>query len=206
MKFKKANKNINEKVIKINFNKPLTDKIYYNFLKKIYILRFLCKNKKLCITLNNKKINIAKEKDQRIINIYHIEKAINIKDKKQRYEYIYDVVCNYLDESFQKGNLCEFINNQCLSDRNKKFKKSCGCCCENNNNLCEYLENDHCTIKCISCKLFTCPALKRNRIKFRIKDIPLLNYFFNLRQKEVLVYTFFTPKEKIIEKLIKFRL
>ena len=206
MKFKKSNKNINEKIIKINFNKPLTDKFYYNFLKKIYILRFLCRNKNLCITLNDKKINIAKEKDQRIINIYHIEKAINIKDKKQRYEYIYDVVCNYLDESFQKGNLCEFINNQCLSDRNKKFKKNCGCCCTNNNNICKYLKNGSCTIKCISCKLFTCPILKRKKIKFRIKNIPLLNYFFNIRQKEVLVCTFFTPKEKIIEKLIKFRI
>jgi hypothetical protein len=39
-----------------------------------------------------------------------------------------------------------------------------------------------------------------------MKDIPLAYYFLNDRQKIVLRYTVFTPKEEIIDKLIKLKL
>lgn len=206
MKYKELKKKKKDNVIEMNFDKPLSEETYQDFLKSIRKLRFLCRKKvNLHITLNHKDIDIDKEKDQRIISLYHIEKAINIKEKKKRYEYIYDVVCNYLDSCFQGKNLCEFKNNKCLGDRSKKFEKSCGCCNGKNRGTCQYLVDGHCTIQCMGCKLFTCPSLRKKGIKFRIKDIPLLNYFFNLRQKEVLAYTIFTPKEKVIERLIKFR-
>lgn len=206
MKYKEIKKYKKGNSIHINFNKPLEEEKYQDFLKTIHKLRFICRKKvNIDITFDNKKIDIKKEKDQRIIDLYHIGQALNIKNKKERYEYIYDVVCDYLDSCFRGKNLCEFKNNKCLGDRNKKFEKSCGCCNGKNRGTCKYLINGSCSIKCMGCKLFTCPSLRKKGIKFRIKDIPLLNYFFNLRQKEVLAYTIFTPKDEVIERLIKFR-
>ena len=51
--------------------------------------------------------------------------------------------------------------------------------------LCEYLnkENYTCDAKCLPCKLFTCDYLESKGIKFKIKDILLLNVFFNPIQK-----------------------
>lgn len=206
MKYKDLLKSKKEGIIYIDFSLPLKEEEYQDFLKTIRKLRFLCKrHTNVEITLNNQEISIKKEKDQRVINLYHIEKALNIKQKKERYEYIYDVVCDYLDSCFCEKNLCEFKNNKCLGDRSKKFEKSCGCCNGKTRGTCKYLINNRCSIKCMGCKLFTCPSLRKKGIKFRIKDIPLLNYFFNLRQKEVLAYTIFTPKDQVIERLIKYR-
>ena len=51
----------------------------------------------------------------------------------------------------------------------------------NNLTPCEHLKEDYtCGSKCIACKLFTCDYLEKKGIKFKIKDILLLNVFFNL--------------------------
>ena len=68
---------------------------------------------------------------------------------------------------------------------------------------CEYLTKDYkCGAKCISCKLFTCDYLEKKGIKFKINDILLLNAFFNPLQKYFIKYMVFTPKEKIIKRLL----
>lgn len=206
MKYKELCKKKVGHMYKINFDKDFTDEEYLDFLKTIRKLRFLCRRKNtVIITIDNTPITLKDNNDERIYNLYHIEKALNIKNKKERYEYIYDVVCDYLDSYFKGKNLCEFKDNKCAGDRSKKFEKSCGCCNGKTRGTCKYLIDGNCSIKCMACKLFTCPTLKKKGIRFRIKDIPLLNYFFNLRQKEVLAYTIFTPKEQVIERLIKFR-
>ena len=69
--------------------------------------------------------------------------------------------------------------------------------------LCEHLKKDYtCGAKCISCKLFTCDYLEKKGIKFRIKDILLLNVFFNPLQKYFIKYMVYTPKEKILKRLM----
>lgn len=56
-------------------------------------------------------------------------KCLFIFDKKQQYEYIYDTVCEYLDNQFCKGNICDFKNDQCIANReNKTAHKDMGCC------------------------------------------------------------------------------
>ena len=69
---------------------------------------------------------------------------------------------------------------------------------------CEYLDKNtyKCNAKCISCKLFTCDYLEKKGIKFKIKDMLLLDTFFNPLQKYCIKYKVFTPKEKIIKWLI----
>ncbi len=55
----------------------------------------------------------------------------------------------------------------------------------------------------MACKMFTCKYLKDKDISFKSKDILILNSFFNRKQQEILDINLFTPKERIIDKLIK---
>lgn len=139
--------------------------------------------------------------------------AVFYKTREERYNYIYDTVCNYLDSFFYGKNLCDFKNNQCGEKRGTTSYR--GCCHHYKNKLlgplishnlipCEYLLNDYtCGAKCISCKLFTCDYLNKKGIKFRIKDIFLLDVFFNWFQKYFIKSMVFTPKDKIMKTLLK---
>ena len=59
-----------------------------------------------------------------------------------------------------------------------------------------------CGAKCIGCKLFTCDYLEKRGIKFRIRDILLLDVFFNPLQKYFIRYMVYTPKDKVIKRLM----
>lgn len=180
-------KNISIIINNDNYNKYLKRIKYYKHSKKDF-------------KFNYSKDFKYKEEFEKIL------KALNIKNKKERYSYIYDEVCDYLDNLFIKENMCEFHNDKCIANREKKFEKTCGCCVNNKGEFCKYFEKDHCTIKCSGCKFFVCPTLKKKKGPIKIKDIPLAYYFFNKRQVIVLRYTLFTPKEEIVNKLIKFRI
>lgn len=139
--------------------------------------------------------------------------AIFYPTKYERYNYIYDTVCDYLDSFFYGKNLCDFKNNQC--GEKKGTTSYIGCCHHYKNKLlgpllpnnlipCEYLKEDHtCGAKCIGCKLFTCDYLEKKGIKFRIKDILLLDVFFNPIQKYFIKCMVFTPKDKIMKRLMR---
>lgn len=131
--------------------------------------------------------------------------AANIKDKEKRYSYLYDVVCQYLDCEFREKNICEFKNNRCISVRMDGHCKESenGCCYGKNRGLCKNFIDGRCTIKSISCKLFTCRYLKKKNIQYRIDNIPLLKYFFNKRQKYIIEYSIFKDKDEIMKLLLK---
>jgi len=135
-----------------------------------------------------------------------INTALKMKDKYQRYSYIYDEVCDYLDNLFINRNMCEFYKDKCYSNRCKKFEKTCGCCSNNDGIECKYFDKDHCTIKCSGCKFYICPNLKKKKGPILMKDIFIAYYLLSPRERLVLRYTVFTPKEEIIEKMIKFRI
>lgn len=211
-KFLKLEEN-NKYILNINF-KNITKDQYKHIIKKV------CrKKKKIGITRKgNSKIFLGyisnynsndKEEKQLIQGI----NAIFYNDIKKMYNYIYDAVCEYLDNEFYDKNLCEFKNNKCIE---KKNTSSITGCCHHlekkflgpfrlNNKFvqCEYLKKGICTAKCISCKLFTCTSLRKKGIKFKINDFLLLDTFFGIYQKYIIKTTVFTPKEKIVEKLIK---
>ncbi len=179
-----------EIVIKITDN----DK---NTLKKIK--RYLRYDQKYSI-----KLEIESKSNPNLSKIKEVVEAFNIKDIRERYSYIYDTVCTYLDNEFKKKKLCDFKNNQCIAVRNGFYCNSNhGCCYGPKRGKCKNLVNNKCKIKSISCKLFTCRYLKKNDIKFVIKDIPLLNLFFNYKQKYIISYSIFVDKKEILEKLIK---
>ena len=165
-------------LLKINFN-TLNKSSYKNILRKLLFIKKIYTNK-LGITENSKKLlgyiinynQNNKEQNDFILAI----NAIFYNTRYERYNYIYDTVCHYKSKFL--GPLTKFV-------------------------LCEYLGEDYsCTAKCISCKLFTCDYLEKKGIKFKIRDILLLNTFFNPLQKYFIKYMVFTPKEKILKRLM----
>lgn len=209
---------IRNKKLMLNIDfKKISKKQYKRVLKKLLFIKNI--TSKINIEIgkieNNKKIvaylinfdNTNQDQNDFIQAI----NAIFYNTKYERYNYIYDTVCNYLDNYFYGKNLCDFKNNKCGEKINTS--STTGCCHHFKNKwigplsklvLCEYLKEDYtCGAKCISCKLFTCDYLEKKGIKFRIKDILLLDVFFNSIQKYFIKYMVFTPKEKIIKRLMK---
>ena len=152
---------------------------------------------------NEKDIKKYKDQDD-YFKVCSIQ-AANIKDLKKRYSYIYDVVCDYLDKEFINKNICGFKDNICLSVKNNGHcpESKNGCCYGRNRGLCKNFKNGTCTIKSISCKLFTCRYLKKKKIRYKVNDIPLLKYFFNIRQKFIIDTSIFVDKKEMIELLLK---
>lgn len=183
------------------------DENFYNTIKKQ-----INKNNTIHFKYNNQDITNEKDIDLNKLSkdikfkVYTVT-AINIKDIKKRYSYIYDVVCNYLDNEFTINNLCDFENNKCISVRNKSHCSESvnGCCYGRNRGLCKHFKNNTCSIKSISCKLFTCRYLRKKGVKFKINDIVLLKYFFNFKQKLILNNSIFKDKKEIINLLLESR-
>ena len=149
--------------------------------------------------------------EQDILDILSALKIQFLTSKAQKIDYIYDKTCEYLDNQFTTRNICQFENNKCIAKRD--YDLNCGCCRHSKGRnffslldsefvVCEYLNNKQCTADCISCKLYTCPTLNKMGIKFRIKDLFLIDNYFSLRQKVIIKSYCFTPKEEIIKRLI----
>ena len=142
----------------------------------------------------------------------------NRKRARAIYEEIHDKVCDYLDSEFYGKNICDFENNKCGEKRNTS--SLVGCCRPYKSKLlgpllpascnrvdaCKYLnlEDGKCRNKNISCKLYTCDYLRNKGIQFKINDIELLKDF-NIIQKYILKYSVFIPKEKLINRLLRWR-
>ena len=132
-----------------------------------------------------------------------IKNALNIKNKEKRLSYIYDEVCDYLDNYFIDNNLCKFKNNKCYSDRCKKIDKINGCCSNNKNILCKYFDKNHCKIKCSGCKFYVCLALRKTHGSIKMNTI-FITKLLSYRQKLIIRYSIFTPKEEIVKKMLNF--
>lgn len=204
-------------VFLIDFNKFST-KEYKKILKKLLFVKntAMKKKKNLGIEENDKRIVAYvinfNENDVTHKDFILAINAIFYNTRYERYNYIYDTVCDYLDGYFYGKNLCDFQNGKCGEKRNTSHTN--GCCHHFKHKalgplsklvLCEYLNNENytCDAKCLSCKLFTCDYLESKGVKFKIKDILLLNVFFNPLQKYFIKYMVFTPKEKILKRLMK---
>lgn len=202
-------------LLKIDF-KNLEKKQYKRLLRNLLFIKKI---------ISHSKIKIGTPEDLKILLGYIVNydesnkqqndfilaiNAIFYNTRYERYNYIYDTVCDYLDGCFYGKNLCDFKNNKCGEKRNAS--STTGCCHHFRIKclgpltklvLCEYLKEDYtCGAKCISCKLFTCDYLAKKGIKFKIKDILLLDTFFNPLQKYCIKYMMFTPKDKIIKRLM----
>ena len=66
------------------------------------------------------------ENEKDVFDLIRAIKIVLLKRKIDRYEYIYDVACNYLDNEFITKNICDFKNDKCFAKRD--FNCTCGCC------------------------------------------------------------------------------
>ena len=226
------NNEIKSIMIAINLNNIKCKKDIKQYIKILKQIGKTCRKNKIEIgikeTLENKnKLKIIDELEEERISclIFNYREDINIekitiqdlidsikieifKNKKDKYNYIYEKTCKILDNEFYAKNLCEFKNNRCIEKRNSNY--ICGCCRHYKNIFskqlikCEYLINKRCKAKCISCKMFTCSSLEKKGIKFKISDFYLISNYFNVIQKLIVKYSYYTPKEKIIKRLLKF--
>lgn len=187
----------------INLDDENIDKHIKNTKKIIKV----CDKKKLNLELiYNKKVlsknDLKKNIPNNLKDIITIMIAINKKDKYERYEYIYDTVCSYLNEKI-KTNYCKFENDICIRDKLKNNSHKNGCCECKGRGKCKYLIDSVCTLNnCMACKLFTCKILREKGIVHNIDDYVLTKYFFTNKQKDILRFSYWTPREIVLDRLI----
>ena len=152
-------------------------------------------------------IYVSDLKNENLNSLLISLKAIFIKDKFERYNYLYDEACNFLDRMFEENNYCDFKNDVCVAKRNcRSNRKKMGCCYRINKKdpfgefvFCEYLGKKGCNTKCIACKLMTCDYIK---VKLKLESIPYMDCFFNVFQKFIMKISFFTLKEKVLKRVM----
>ena len=160
---------------------------------------------------NKTKIFLEKKNDPNIEDkLKAVEKVLDIKDKEKRLKYLYDLICDYLDKEFRNKNICGFkcdicVRRQDMIDRGiKKDTYKNGCCYSYMKHKdCIYLENGKCKTENIGCKLFTCHYLKKKGYKYKLNDIYLAKYFFNLRQKLYIENAIKMSREEVIKGILE---
>ena len=223
MSFKKINRKLS-KLMKSKkeimlYIKIASKELIEKAIKDIIKIRRICKS-------NN--IQLGIEEENRII-VAHIEDYSNNKEiyidilkslnavlyetKEEKYNYLYDTICEYLDNEFINKNLCDFCNDKCKAKKNTEVTMGCchhyknkyfGVLYSNNLQLCEHLKDKRCSAKCITCKLFTCDELKKEGNKYNTRNIMLIKCFFNPIQKIILKSSYFTTKDVIMKRLLMF--
>ena len=199
--------------LKVDFSCISNDEMK-STLKKLLKIKKRAESKKFEIGIDGISIyvlnyNNTKEQNDFISGLRVILKT----NDRERYTYIYKEVCDYLDGFFYGKNYCDFHDNKCGEKRSTNI--TIGCCRHYKYKLlgplyggfvpCEYMKNYKCSVRCLPCKLYTCDYLEKQGIKFRIRDIFLLDTFFNIQQKFTLLTMKFTPEEKIIKRLLNQR-
>ena len=135
------------------------------------------------------KSEIEDEELQKIIE------ALNIKNKWQRIEFIYDYSCNKLDQFYEGKNICQFKDGQCIAHQREGCTFKNGCC-----RLCLYQSDRGCTSANISCKLFYCDLIKKNNETLEYKDIKIFK-LLTFRQRIMIRDNFFTKREDFLLEL-----
>lgn len=140
-----------------------------------------------------------------------IDQVLDKKEGEERYSYLYDLICDYLDNEFRTKNICGFHNNLCkrrCDMMERKIEKDTyenGCCHSYlHGKDCEHLKPPYgCQIKNIGCKTFTCYYLRKKGYRYRLNQIYLARYFFNARQKFYMENTFFVDKPEVMKGIMK---
>ncbi len=158
---------------------------------------------------SNDYVFFAKEKDEEtLFKEDQIKKAIHIikiKDKKEQFSYIYDEIYNYLDEDFISNKYCDFINDKCIAQRHLvlyPMNRKDGCCFMQIRKCNHLHEHGVCDVKCLACRLFSCPYLSKKGVGYWASDFVLLKAFLNKNQRKQLIFDFYKDKDSVLEKVL----
>ncbi len=125
-------------------------------------------------------------------NLETIIKALNIKKRKQKIEFVYDEAIKYIDQ-YYTTDLCKFKNSQCIVQRQNNNHEVNGCC-----RICPLVTNKGCPSKNIACKLVYCKTALANLKPLKINNIPILKCL-SLRQRLIVMGNFFNTREEILK-------
>lgn len=138
-----------------------------------------------------------------------LKKAIeimNIETEDKQFERIYNEVYSCLQEDFVSNNYCDFIHNKCVMQRRLRtypINNKNGCCFTRIR-TCPHLQKDgSCNVECMACRLFSCKYLCQRGIAYYANEFVLLKAFLTKKQRKHLVFDFFKPKSKVLEKVLK---
>ena len=131
------------------------------------------------------------------------------KDEKERFSYVYDVICERMLKEVKLLNYCNFKDNICITarytDNSFPNSKENGCCnntYKDKKKNCRYLKDDHsCSICSISCRVFTCEYLQKRGIDHSLWQYSLIDCVFSKLSRPNIIFGFFTPKEKMMKKI-----
>ena len=116
-------------------------------------------------------------------DISDIIDALNIKKRRDRITYIYDVSCNYLDNYYKGKKLCSFNKDgYCLTNTLN------GCC-----RRCINRTSKGCSTKNLTCKLFYCSKVCEKYKVLKYDDIELLKCL-PYRCKIIINHNYFTNR------------
>ena len=119
--------------------------------------------------------------------------ALNIKDKRKRIEYVYDLCIKIVDDYYKDKNYCDFVDGQCFCQRDGKNTRKNGCC-----QICMYQSENGCPTQNLSCKLFYCDEVSKNNPTLSLKELKILK-IFNPRRRIIAIDNFFAKREDIIK-------
>ena len=176
------------KSVNINSYKELN-----RFYRRLRLYKMLYYKDSFCL---NKISNIS---DYDKLELNCVIEAFNIKDRKSRISYVYDSACNYIDKKYVNENICEFKNDRCLYQRYSNNKFNNGCCHD-----CKYLvgdDNKYCGAKCLGCKVYFCPFIRRRKIVGHMNDIKVIKYYYSLFQKIIIKLDIFKERDVILDDL-----
>lgn len=129
-------------------------------------------------------------------NLKSVVKALNIKNKKRRIEYVYDEGVKYIN-NYYSDDLCKFVNGQCIAQRKAGDDHINGCC-----RHCSLVTEKGCPSSNLSCKLIYCKTALGNIKLLRLRDIPVLKCL-SITRRMILKASFYNTKEDILNDLNK---
>ena len=213
---KKLNNYLDNYDSNIEFFKKNKFKKNYSIIKDKVLVKLYKDIIKIYKYCNNHNIKIKDiyliNYDKSINNNYMVKEldcllSAYLLNYEDRINYIYDYMCNYLDNEFSYFNLCDFKDNKCVSRRDLECS---GCknpvtygCCYTKGRVCPNLINSRCTIKSLPCKFFTCRYLEKRGIKYRPWNYLMMRLFLSYKQMSIIDQSLYTSKEVILNKLLK---
>lgn len=169
------------KTIEININ---NSKDINNFYNKINVYKLIHMNNILKLNINCKLNKFTKKELEDVVH------AFNIKDSYERLKYVYERLCDYLDDDYKKHNYCKFDSNgTCINTRVNKIKTQC---CRQ----CKYISKKGCTTKGLACKMFFCKYIKETKKVPNYHKYRLYKYFFNINQKIISTINFWENEDE----------
>ena len=138
------------------------------------------------------------ENNKQIPYIEYVVEALNIKNRKERIQYIYDQSCKIIDDRIGDKNICGFKNGKCYTQKNTNL---CNGCCRK----CLYQTCHGCSTKNLTCKLFNCSEVRKRFHVLTFDDLKLFQ-LLSLKNKLIVKSDLFSSREDVLKDLYAYTL